>query len=264
MSFRVLAVALVTVLAACATSPLGRNQLVIFSDAQMRELGAEAYADIKRSERLHQAPRTNRYVRCVADAVIAVLPENLRRQRWEVNVFEDRSANAFALPGGKIGVNTGMLEVATDQDQLAAVVAHEVSHVVAQHGAERMSQQFATQAGLDLARVLAGAPSPSKNLVLGVLGLGAQYGILMPYSRTQESEADLYGLDLMAKAGFDPAASARLWRNMARSGGGAPPEFLSTHPSHETRIRDLEARIPAATALYKQARAAGRTPQCRP
>jgi predicted Zn-dependent protease len=177
-------------------------------------------------------------------------------------VFEDDTANAFALPGGKIGVHTGLLEVAKTQDQLAAVLGHEVSHVLAGHSNERVSAEFAAQAGMAALQAVADASNPMHGRALALLGTGAQVGILLPYSRAHESEADLMGLDLMARAGFDPRQSIALWRNMASAGGGQPPEFLSTHPSHQTRIRDLEARIPQALPLQEQARARGRRPAC--
>jgi predicted Zn-dependent protease len=249
-------------IAACATSPLGRSQLNLFSDAQMDRLGATAYAEIRQSTPVSRDRRARRFVRCVSEAVTDVAGSP--GERWQVTLFEDPSANAFALPGGKIGVNTGLLEVARNQDQLATVIGHEVAHVIARHGAERMSQEFATKAGLDLARALSGAPSPTRNAIFGALGVGAKFGILLPYSRTQESEADLLGLDLMAKAGFDPRESVELWQNMERAGGRARPEFLSTHPSSGTRIADLQARIPQAMRLYQQARQAGRRPRCAP
>jgi predicted Zn-dependent protease len=183
---------------------------------------------------------------------------------WDVVVFKDDDANAFALPGGKIGVNSGLLKVAKTPDQLAAVIGHEVSHVIANHSNERVSTAFATESGLQLASALAGAASPTQQQLFGLLGVGiAQFGVLLPFSRTQESEADAVGLDLMASAGFDPRQSIDLWRNMAAAGGGArPPEFLSTHPGHETRIHNLEARLPHALPIYEQAVKAGKRPSC--
>jgi predicted Zn-dependent protease len=178
------------------------------------------------------------------------------------------------LPGAKIGVHTGLLEVATNQDQLAVVIGHEVAHVLAQHSNERVSTGMATQLGLIAAQeaLSAGVSFQSSQQAMALLGLGAQVGIVLPYSRTQESEADLLGLDLIARAGFDPAASVALWRNMARhaeaqrrkagSSSDAPPEFLSTHPSHGTRISNLQQRIPKATKLRDEARAHGRRPNC--
>lgn len=257
---------LLLVLVACATSPLGRSQLMLVSDAQMAEMGVAAFDQMKKEQPVSKDARATAYVRCVADAVTAALPADAHPGGWEVVVFQDRTANAFALPGGKIGVNTGLLPVARNQDQLATVLGHEVAHVIARHGAERVSQSQTAdllQAGVAASGVVDPATSTGK-LALGALGLGVQYGVLMPYSRTQESEADLLGLDTMARAGFDPRQSVALWKNMEAAGGQQPPEFLSTHPSHETRIQDLEKRIPQALELMKQARAAGHRPSCKP
>ena len=183
--------------------------------------------------------------------------------RWEVTVFEEESPNAFALPGGKIGVHTGLFTVAENQDQLATVMGHEVAHVLAQHGNERVSTAYATQSGLALVSAMGDPNSATQRQLMGALGVGAQVGVLLPFSRTQESEADQIGLELMARAGFDPRESTALWRNMAAAGGGAPPEFLSTHPAHGTRIQALEAWTPGALRLMEQAHAAGRRPSCR-
>ncbi|MGD8875104.1 MAG: M48 family metallopeptidase, partial [Gammaproteobacteria bacterium] len=182
---------------------------------------------------------------------------------WEVVVFNDSDANAFALPGGKIGVYTGLLKVAENQDQLATVIGHEVAHVLARHSNERVSQKFAVEQGLSLISAIANPQSGTGQTLMGLLGVGAQYGVLMPYSRIQESEADILGLDLMARAGFDPRESTRLWINMGRAGGGQPPEFLSTHPSHSTRISDLNAHMPVALQLQSRARQQGKRPVCR-
>jgi predicted Zn-dependent protease len=181
-------------------------------------------------------------------------------------VFQDDTANAFALPGRKIGVHTGLLKVARNQDQLATVLGHEVGHVIARHSAERVSDQYATQLGAQGIGVLLGAVSdPSSPLHAGtmaVLGIGAQ-GVVLKFSRTHESEADLIGLDRMAAAGFDPRESVPLWQNMeAASKGARPPEFLSTHPSPETRIKDLQQRIPDALPIADQAHKQGRNPRC--
>ena len=152
--------------------------------------------------------------------------------------------------------------MARNQDQLATVLGHEVAHVLAEHGNERVSTAFAAQAGVDLVGKISGSATPTQQQLLGLLGLGAQVGVLLPFSRAQESEADSLGLDLMARAGFDPRESIQLWKNMSDAGGGQPPEFLSTHPSHGTRIEDLTARMPDARVLSEQARAQGRRPAC--
>jgi predicted Zn-dependent protease len=247
----------------CTTSPLGRKQLMIHSDHEMNRMGIQSFAVMKQ-----EAPRSTdvvaiAYVECVAYAVIGAM-DSERVDAWEVVLFEDESANAFALPGRKIGVHTGLLLVATDQHQLATVLGHEVGHVIAGHSNERVSQAQVAQASMVIAGVAAQASelSPEQMQLLGLMGVGVQVGILLPYSRIHESEADLIGLDLMAEAGFEPAASVVLWQNMGR-GGGAPPELLSTHPSNQTRIRDLRERIPEAERLRYAALERGVAPSCR-
>ena len=259
MNARLFVLLFVAALTACATSPLGRSQLQLFPESQMAQMGVAAFQDMKTQQTLESSPQTNRYVNCVANAITAELPEP---RDWEVQVFKDDSANAFALPGGKIGVHTGLLDVAKNQDQLATVIGHEVAHVLASHANERVSTSYIASTGLQLAQVAAGEPTPAKQQLFGLLGLGAQVGVLLPFSRTQESEADLLGLDLMAKAGFDPRASIPLWQNMGAAGGGNPPEFLSTHPSHQTRIGDVSRRLEIAMPIYEQAKQAGKRPRC--
>jgi predicted Zn-dependent protease len=247
--------------AACSTSPTGRRQLQLFPEGQLAQMGATAFQEIQQKVPVEENPAINRYVECVADAITSQLEES---REWEVRVFDDPSANAFALPGGKIGVHTGLLKVAETPDQLAAVIGHEIGHVLADHSNERVSTAFATNAGLQIASALAGgADSQQGQLLMAALGLGAQFGVLLPFSRTQESESDEIGLELMAKAGFDPRASIALWENMREAGDGQPPEFLSTHPSHGTRINDLREGMDEAMKYYQQARASGRTPNCR-
>lgn len=261
--YRVFVIALiVTFLVACAVSPTGRRQLQIFPSEQMVEMGAAAFDTVREQMSESDDAQLNAYVQCVADAITEQLDEEHAGTEWEVVLFDEESANAFALPGGKIGVHTGLLDVARNQDQLATVMAHEVAHVLADHANERVSTAYATEAGLQLAQVLAGGPSEGQDRLMAMLGLGAQFGILLPFSRTQESEADIVGLDLMARAGFDPRESVRLWENMGEGVNGEPPEFLSTHPSHGRRIQDLESRMPTALDYYEEARAQGLRPQC--
>ena len=250
----------VLLMLACATSPTGRSRVLLMSDAQMQSMGVAAYSDIKSNTVSSKDAAENRYVQCVASAITSVLADS---PDWEVTVFEHSSVNAFALPGGKIGVYTGLLGVAVNQDQLAAVIGHEVGHVLAQHGNERVSLQFATQTGQQLAAIALGGNSANSDLLLATMGLGVQYGVLLPFSRTHESEADVMGLVLMARAGFDPRQSIELWKNMGANSQGQPPELLSTHPSHKTRINELQENMPAAMTLYEDALAQGRRPHCR-
>ena len=257
----VLGVFILIGITACATSPTGQPQLHLFPEDQVAEMGKAAYQEIKQKTPISQDAGLNQYVQCVAQAITRVVAPDTS---WEVTVFQDKAANAFALPGGKIGVNTGLLEVATNQHQLATVIGHEIAHVQADHGNARMSASSATQTGLALVQIIAGAASPQKQQLIGLLGAGAQVGILLPYGRSQESEADHLGLEYMARAGFNPQESVNLWRNMAEGSGSQPPEFLSTHPSHGTRIEQLEAQMPTALNLYRQAQSQGRTPNCKP
>jgi predicted Zn-dependent protease len=251
---------LLLLLAACATSPLGRKQLQFFPEDQMVQMGATAYQDIRQETPEVRDEAVRRYVACVADAVTREVSG--AGNGWEVTVFQQDQANAFALPGGKIGVYTGLLDVARTQDQLAAVIAHEVAHVLSDHSNERVSTAYATQTGLQLIEALAGGTTQDKQQIMGLLGVGAQVGIILPFSRTQEREADLVGLDLMAQAGFDPRAAVDLWKNMGQQANGSPPEFLSTHPSHGTRIDELRDRMPRAMELYREAQARGKSPGC--
>jgi predicted Zn-dependent protease len=259
---RVLATVVIglSMLTGCATSPTGRSQLMFMPESEMTQMGLQAFDNIKKETPVDKSVTTNTYVRCVGQAIT----RELDRGSWEIVVFEDKDANAFALPGNKIGVNTGLLNVAENQDQLATVIGHEVAHVLSHHANERVSQQFAVEQGVALISAIASPRSATGQSLMGLLGVGAQYGILMPYSRIQESEADLLGLDLMAKAGFNPRESISLWKNMTRAGGGQPPEFLSTHPSYSTRITDLNAHLPVALRLQQRALQLGKRPSCRP
>lgn len=253
----------VLVAVACATSPTGRRQLQLMPPNQIEAMGVQAYREMKEETPTLSSGAASDYARCVADAITRVVPERYAREDWEVTVFRSDQVNAFALPGGKIGVYTGLMKVAETPDQLAAVVGHEVAHVMADHSNERLSTQFAANAGLAVAQIMAGAQSQERQQALALLGLGAQVGVILPFSRTHESEADTIGLDLMARAGFDPRASVDLWQNMAKEGGGGPPEFLSTHPSNQTRIDNLQRRMDGALQTFETARARGRRPDCR-
>jgi len=248
----------VALLTGCATSPTGRSQLVLMPDSQMEQMGLQAFTNIKGKTPVETNRTTNRYVQCVGNAITREVGGS-----WEIVVFRDDAANAFALPGRKIGVNTGLLKVAENQHQLATVIGHEVAHVLSQHSNERVSHKFAVEQGLSLINAIASPQTGTGQTLMGLLGVGAEYGILMPYSRIQESEADILGLDLMAKAGFDPRESVKLWVNMGRTNSGQPPEFLSTHPSSSTRISKLKARIPAALNLQSRAKRLGKQPACR-
>jgi predicted Zn-dependent protease len=264
MKARSLTLALATLLlGACATSPTGRSQLMMVSDAQMSQMGLTAFNSMRKQGKFVDAPRQLAYATCVANALIAVLPPPWNTQSWEVQIIGDDSANAFALPGGRIGVNMGMFKVATDQNQLAVVLGHELSHVVARHGAERMSDHLAAEAAVAAGTIYAGTRGTNTGYAAAALGLGAEVGLLLPFSRTQESEADELGLRYMARAGFDPRAAPALWQKMAQQGGSKTPAFLSTHPSSAHREAVLGQEAQQLMPVYQQARASGHAPNCR-
>lgn len=241
------------VVTACATSPTGRTQLMLVSSDQLTAMGAEAFEQMKEEGTIADGTPEDRYVRCITNAITSVVAPD---RDWEVRTFQDDTVNAFALPGGKIGVYTGLIKVAETPDQLAAVIGHEIAHVLANHSAARVSNHLAAELGVS---VLAGTTGMNPQLI----GMGAQLLLLMPYGRRDETEADVLGLEYMARAGFDPTGAPALWVNMAEAaGGGAPPEFMSTHPSHDRRIRDLRDRIPQVQPLYEEALAQGRRPDC--
>ncbi len=262
------ALVLATALAGCATttSPTGRSQYMAYSDSELNQAGAQAFTEMKSKQKTVGAGSQNSYVACVVDALVQQLPPDWRGLPWETAVFVDDSPNAFALPGGKVGVNTGMFAVAKNQDQLAAVIGHEIGHVYARHTNERVSRQAATSTGLAVLGALAGARygQGASDMVTQGGGAAAQLGVLLPFSRTQETEADEIGQRLAAQAGFDPAQAADLWQNMIAASAGRSPEWLSTHPDPQHRIQALRARAPSLQPIAQAARTAGHTPRCGP
>lgn len=247
-------VVLAVALAACATTPLGRKQLHLFPSSLVAELGEQAFDQIKRATPRLDDAELNDYVACIATAITSSLDST----DWEVLVFDQESVNAFALPGRKIGIYRGLLALTESQDQLATVIAHEIAHVLAEHANERLSTEYLVQVGFDAIRGKASA-SPE---ALAALGVGVQIGILLPYNRVQEGEADLLGLRLMAQAGFNPDAAVALWQIMDEQSQRRVPEFLSTHPADERRIASIQGRLPEARGLYREAIQAGKPPRC--
>jgi len=254
--YRVLGVGacVASVAIACETVPVtGRRQLQLISASEEMQLGVSTYQQILQKSKVSTDPQLNALVTRVGSRIAAVADRP--DFQWEYRVIEDRQANAFALPGGKIAVYTGILPLTRDEAGLAAVLGHEVAHVTARHGGERMSQQVLAQAGVSVASIgtglLVGDPGATR-LAAALFGAGAQYGMLLPYSRAHESEADHIGLIYMAKAGYDPRAARDLWVRMAAAKGSErPPEFMSTHPSEERRIQQIEAWLPEALEHYR-------------
>ena len=245
-------------LASCATSPTGRSQFIYMPDTQVDQMGLQAFDSMKSKNPVSRNPGYNQFAQCVATAIT-----QQTGGRWEVVVFEDESLNAFALPGNKIGVHTGLINLVDNADQLAAVIGHEVGHVLSRHSNERLSQETAVSTGLSMVQAVTQPQTALGQTALGLLGVGAQYGVILPYSRIHETEADTIGLDLMAKAGFDPRQSITLWLKMDRaSQGGQPIEFMSTHPSHASRIDSLQQGMNRALQIQQQAWSQGRQPRC--
>jgi predicted Zn-dependent protease len=239
----------VVLFAACATAPYtGRSQLMLVSESQEASLGDEAYRYILRDSVVIRSPGAESVVRKVGAKIAAAA--NKPEYKWEFTVINDPdTVNAFALPGGKVAVYTGIFGPAQDEAGLAVVMGHEVAHALARHPAERMSQGLIPQlVGTGLSIALGNNPGLA-NLVMQAYGIG----VALPFSRSQETEADRIGLILMAKAGYDPRVAIGLWERMEKKDGGkgAPPEFLSTHPGYETRIQQLRSFLPEAMTYYR-------------
>jgi len=237
--------------ASCQTVPLtNRPQLLLIPEGTEIQLGLSSYQEILQKARVSHDPALNEQVTRVGTRIAEATGRT--DYQWEFRVLEDKQANAFCLPGGKVAVYTGILPITRDDAGLAAVLGHEVSHAIARHGGERLSQQLAVQGGLLAVQgALARRDGPTVQLVAAALGAGATVGVLLPWSRLQESEADHLGLIFMAKAGYHPSAARDLWVRMASLGGPRQPEFLSTHPAPQTRIAQIEAWIPEALQYYR-------------
>ncbi len=237
-----------TLLGACSHSPVtGRQQLMLIPEQQATEQGDAAYKEILGKSKLSKDPKYVDQVRRVGQRIAQ--SANKPDYQWEFNVIDEpKTINAWALPGGKVAVYTGLLNLNLSDAELGAVMGHEVGHAIAQHSRERMSQALLQQVGL----VALGATGKVSDNELQVANTLASVGIALPFSRKQESEADMIGLDLMSKGGYDPHAAVSLWQKMSASaGGGKTPEFLSTHPSDERRIHDIEAALPKYIPVYE-------------
>jgi len=205
-----------------------------------------------------EANRVRRVGKNIEQAVYRYFAEkNMTQQlsgyKWEYNLVESKDVNAWCMPGGKVVIYTGILPITLDDTGLAVVMGHEIAHAIAQHGNERMSQQLALQmGGQALAAAVSTQPALTQQLWMAAFGMGSQVGILLPYSRLQENEADLLGLTFMAMAGYDPRKSIDFWERMSKSKSGqAPPEWLSTHPADQTRIQHIKSIMPSVMKYYK-------------
>lgn len=237
----------VTIISCVTTPESDRKQLIAVSEGQMNAMGEDAWRDIKAEEKVSTNPKQTADVFDIGKRIAAASGKNYK---WEFSLFDNKAVNAFCLPGGKVGVYTGILPVAENNAALAAVLGHEVAHAVARHGAERVTQQLIV-AGVLITVDKAMQDSGKKQMIMGALGLGAQFGVILPYSRFHEQEADTIGLRFMAEAGYDPRQAPAFWTRMARL-GGQPPEFLSTHPNPASRVANLEKHMGKALEIWEK------------
>lgn len=248
----------------CSTVPLtGRSQLNMIPSSEMLAMSFQQYDQFLKESKLSTNQSQVNIVKGVGGKIKTAvekymadnnLSDRLKGYNWEFNLVEDEQVNAWCMPGGKVVVYTGILPVTQDETGLAVVMGHEIAHAIAEHGNERMSQQLLQQFGaVGLMVAMQDEPAETQALWLAVYGVGTTVGIMLPYSRTHESEADHLGLIFMAMAGYDPHAAPEFWKRMAAGKqGGSPPEFLSTHPSDQTRINDITSWIPEAMKYYKK------------
>ena len=242
-----LTLGLLGLVGSCATvEGTKRQQLMPLPDSYMDSLGVSAYSEMKAKDPISSDQALTHEMTAIAQKVAAATGKQLG---WEFTLFNSSQINAFCLPGGKVGVYTGMIPMAKSNAGLAAVLGHEMGHAIAHHSGERMSQQLLLSGALMSVDALM-ADSAKKQLTLAALGLGAQVGVTLPFSRLQESEADTLGLLYMARAGYDPHEAIQLWLRMDKE-GGAPPEFLSTHPDSAKRAAALEEQLPKAMIEYE-------------
>jgi predicted Zn-dependent protease len=255
--------ALLLLAAGCSVVPMtGRKQFTAIPSGQMTALGAESYQKVISENKLSDNARYTSMVNEVGRNVSSAVEEYMRMNNmkdkiseysWEYNVIKSDAKNAFCMPGGKIAFYEGIMPICEDKNGVAVVMAHEVAHAIADHGNERLSQQLAVQlGGVALSEALKNEKEMTLNLAMAAFGLGSQIGVLLPYSRTHESEADELGLYFMAMAGYDPNGAVEFWRRMQNSSQGNPPEFLSTHPHPESRIERLQKHMPEAMKYYNK------------
>jgi len=235
---------------ACVTTPVtDRKQLNFIPDSQMNVMGAQAFEEIKQKEKVSKDPKLNEMILRIGKRIANASGAGYD---WKFIVIDaPKTVNAFCLPGGKVAFYTGIMPIAENEAAIAAIMGHEVAHATARHGAERMSQVLAVQTGLVALDATMLQNNKYRGPLMAALGLGSQFGVLMPFGRMHESEADKIGLQYMAKAGYDPAQAPELWKRMAKAGGRVP-EFMSTHPDPGRREADLRSQIPSVMSLYEK------------
>ncbi len=236
----------------CSKAPItGRNQLIMVSPQQELALGYQSAKEVLKKEKVSTDPEKNAMVKRIGERIAKVTGQN--SYKWEFFVIDnDKEANAFCLPGGKVFVYTGLFKYVSNDDELAAVMGHEIGHALARHGAERMSAgQLQQIGGQVLGAVMAGRGDPQNTaMVMQAFGIGSELGVMLPHSRTQEYEADNIGLVLSAKAGYNPQSALTFWEKFAKD-GKTPPEYLSTHPAPANRIAKIKALLPKVMPIYQ-------------
>jgi predicted Zn-dependent protease len=251
------------ILVACATVPVtGRKQLSIIPSSELQAMSYQQYDEVLQQSQLSQDREAVAMIKTVGRNIQGAVERYMAEQgfagelqgyAWEFNLIESDQVNAWCMPGGKVAFYTGILPICEDENGVAVVMGHEIAHAIADHGGERMSQGLITQfGGMALDAALESQPERTRMLAGTAFALGSQYGMLLPYSRLHESEADRMGLIFMAMAGYDPREAPEFWQRMSRVGGQKPPEFMSTHPSDETRIRELNEAMPEAMRYYQR------------
>jgi predicted Zn-dependent protease len=266
--------AIILLAVSCAVNPFtGKNQLALVDAGTVNQLAVEEYSKVKQTSKV-LSPATNPNAAMVVRVGSRIaagiteyyrakgLDQHLSSMKWEYMLIDEKSVNAWCMPGGKIAVYTGLLPVTQNEDALAVVMGHEVAHAIAEHGKERMSQGLAQQmGGMALSVALSSKPAQTQSLFMTAYGVGSEVGAMLPFSRSSENEADKLGLIFTAVAGYNPAEAIPLWKRMeAMSNGQKPPEFLSTHPTEQNRIKELEKQMPAALELYKASKAGKAAP----
>jgi predicted Zn-dependent protease len=263
-SLLIVAVLLLSIFSySCSSVPVtGRNQLSIIPSSQLMSLSFQQYDAFIKENKLSKDAKKTALIKKVGSKIQKAVEEYLAQKNlsdhingysWEYNLVESDQVNAWCMPGGKVVFYTGILPICKDEAGIATVMGHEIAHAIAEHGGERMSQGLLVQlGGMGLQAALESEPALTQQIAMAAFGLGSQVGVMLPFSRLHESEADHMGLIFMAMAGYDPNSAVDFWERMSAQGSGEPPEFLSTHPSNQTRINDLKKLIPEAMQYYKK------------
>ncbi len=251
------------ILLSCSTVPLtGRKQVNLLPESEMLAMSFSQYNQFLKENKISTNQKQSELIKHVGGRIATAvekymnekgLASQIKDYAWDFNLVEDKTPNAWCMPGGKVVFYTGILPYTKDEDGLAVVMGHEIAHAIARHGNERLSHQLGVQlGGLALSAAIDEKPEETQMLYMAAFGLGSQVGFMLPYSRLHETEADKMGLVFMAMAGYNPRAAVPFWERMAASGGQKPPEFLSTHPADQTRIQNLKTYMPEALKYYNQ------------